>query len=203
MFKKTRGLTLIELMVSLAIMSLVIIGIYNIQSFSINQAVDAERRAKVQNDLAYIFEHMSKYVQQANGNINNRPIVMTATGFQVRFDCKAVQTPANLADDVWIYYSLSGHNLSTGCNGAGCAACPAGSVPVPPEVLSNKILANFQPNTIMPAAPADGFYVKIDPLGNLVDVGLAGRYLPDPTTSLLNPQVQMKMKLICNSSSAN
>ena len=197
MLKKIRGLTLIELIMAVVIMSLVIVGIYNIETFSNGQVIDSDRRAKVQNDLAYILEHMSKYVQQANGNVINPTFMYTGTGFKARVDLNNPQTPSNLADDAWVSYSLSGNTLSTSCSGS-CGTFVS-------ENLSDKIIANFRPNTIMPHAPVDGFYVEIDPAGNFVDVGLVGRYWPaeSPAIRKINPQVEMRAKLICNNSSAN
>ncbi len=209
----TKSITLIELIVSIIIVTMMVLSFYSLEIFSQGQVINSERRAKVQNQLAYVLEHMSKYVQQANGDKNNPPIIYypnppaAPTGFQVRYDCKSIQTPSDLTDAVWVYYTLnsSTHELSTGCSGANCGSCSPDR-PVPPvspgEVLSNKIIANFN-NSIMPANPTDGFYVKVDPSGNLVDIGLVGRYDTSNSSSLTNPQVEMKTKIICNNSSTN
>lgn len=205
-----KSLTLIELLVSIIIVSMIVLSFYSLETFSHGQMINSERRAKVQNQLAYALEHMSKYVQQANGDRNNPPIKLypdlgVKTGFQIRYDCNATQTPSDLTNDVWIYYTLSGNTLSAVCSGANCGSCSSDR-PVPPvfpgEVLSNKIIANFD-NSIMPANPTKGFYVQVDSLGNLVDVGLVGRYDTSSLPSLSNPQVEMKSKIICNNSSAN
>ncbi|MBU4252771.1 MAG: hypothetical protein KJ931_05725 [Candidatus Omnitrophica bacterium] len=211
--KSYKSLTLIELMVSIMMAGMLIVGFYGFETFSNVQMIDSDRRAKVQNNLAYCVEHMSKYVQQANGDINYPPIklypdLVTPTGFQVRYDCKSIQTPSDLTDDVWVYYTLSGNNLNVGCKnnlGADCAGS-CSKFPAGEELLSNKIVANFN-NSIMPANPTDGFYVRVDAQGSLVNIGLVGRY--DPTkpvisgTRFTNPQIEVKTKIICNSSSAN
>lgn len=208
----TKSLTLIELIVSIIIVTMTVLSFYSLETFSHGQMINSERRVRVQNQLAYALEHMSKYVQQANGDKNNPPIIyypnpLTPTGFQVKYDCNSIQTPSDSTDDVWIYYTLnsSNHELSTGCSGANCGSCSPDR-PVPPvfpgEVLSNKIIANFD-NSIMPANPTKGFYVQVDSLGNLVDVGLVGRYDTSSSSALANPQVEMKTKIICNNSSTN
>ena len=200
MFKKTRGLTLIELLVSLIILSLIIVGIYNIETFSNSQVIDSDHRAKVQNDLAFALEHMSKYIQQGNGNITNPAIVLVAgSGFKVRVDLNSPQTPSDLSDDAWVSYLLSGNNLNTSCTGS-CSTFSA-------ETLSKRIVSGFS-NSVMPVGPASGFYVSIDPLGNLVDIGLVGRYDPtkpviSATTRFINPQIEMKTRVISNSSSSH
>lgn len=207
----TKSITLIELLVSIIIVTMMVLSFYGLETFSHGQVINSERRAKVQNQLAYVLEHMSKYVQQANGYMgdpaNPKPaIVLTASGFQVRYDCNTAQTPSDLTDDVWVYYTLNSakHELSAGCSGLNCASCSPDR-PVPPvspgEVLSNKIIGNFN-NSILPVNPTDGFYVQVDPLGNFVDIGLVGRYDNSSSTSLTNPQVEMKTRIICNNSSA-
>jgi hypothetical protein len=212
-----KSISLTELLVSIMIMGIMILSFYSLENFSYEKVLSADRRAKVQNALAYSLDTMGQIVLKASGDINNPPIKLYSasgsapwTGFQVRFDCQAPQTPSDLTNDVWIYYTLSGNDLSVGCRGLNCGSCGTDN-PVPPispgEVLSSKIVANFS-NTLMPEDPLNtGFYVLVDPLGNKVDVGLVGRYYPDQTptlkTRLTNPQVAMKTKLICNNSSTN
>ena len=203
--KTIKSLTLVELMVSVMIVGMMIVGFYGFETFTNTQVIDSDRRAKVQNQLSYCLEHMSKYIQRANGDTSNPPIKLYPnagppyTGFQVRFDCNATQTPSVLTDDVWIYYTLAGNNLSVGSTG-GCALVPA-------EVLATKILDNFS-NTVLPfyPAPTAGFYVVVDAGGNLVNIALVGRYDPtrpvDSGTSFVNPQVEAKTRIICNSSSS-
>ena len=197
--------TLVELLIAIMVVAIMVLSFYSLETFSHSQVMNADRRSKVQNNLSYCLEHMSKYVQQAVGNKDNPAITLypttpgAKTGFQIRVDFNDPQTPANLTDDALVYYTLSGNTLSTGCTGTTCGSLVA-------EALSNKIVANFN-NSVLPASPTDGFYVVVDPLGNFVDVGLVGRYYPDrvstPATRLTNPQVAIKTRLICNNSSTN
>ncbi len=201
--KSIKSLTLAELLISIIIIAIMIVGILGFEIFSNAQVIDSDRRIKVQNQLAYCLEHMSKYIQQANGSIVFPAIELLAgsDGFRVQIDFNTPQTPSNLADDAWVSYSLSGNTLSTSCSSVGCGSFVA-------DTLSNKIIANFN-NSIMPVNPTDGFYVFINSSGNLVDIGLVGR--SDPTRPVIdpgaprfvNPQVEAKTKIICNSSSSN
>ena len=208
MFKKFRGISLFELIISIIIMSLIILGIYNIEAFSTSQVIDSDRRARVQNDLAYVLEHMSKYIQQANGDksdpANPKPaIVQTGSGFQVRVDFRDPQIPSDLDNGAWVSYSLDSslHTLSTSCSVYGTGTCGS----FISEILSNKIIGNFVGDTIIPDGATDGFYVNINPSGNLVDIGLVGRWDPGSPvitgTRFVNPQVEMKTRIISNSSS--
>jgi len=182
------------------IMSTMILSFYSLETFSHEKVLSADRRAKVQNALSYSLDYMSRMILEANGTKSNPaiklyPDVGTKTGFQVRVDLNDPQTPTVLSDDEWVYFTLSGNELSVG-----------GST-LPVEVLTNKIVANFVENDVLPADPTDGFYVLIDSLGNYVDIGLVGRFYPDqaPTleTQLTNPQVEMKTRIFCNNASSN
>lgn len=204
--KNSRAITLVELIVSIVIVSIMVLTVYSIYSYSHSQVLNAERRTKVQNELAFILEHMSKYVEQANGNTLNPPIkaypdAVTPTGFQTRVDFNDPQTPSDLTDDAWVSYSLSGNTLSAACTAEAAGTCGA----FINESLSDKIIANFVSGT-MPNDPASGFYVSIDSSGNIVEVGLVGRFKPTEAvtteTRLLNPQVEMKAKMLSNSASA-
>ncbi len=206
-FKRIRSFTLIELMISIMITGMLIVCFYAFESFSNTQVIDSDRRAKVQNNLAYCLEHMSKYVQQATGDINNPPIVLwpnliNLQGFELKFDC--LKTPSNLDDDIRVRYRLNNANeliVSLPDGSVGCIL----PVPVDGEILSDRIVAGCD-NSIMPANPSEGFYVNLDPQGNLLNIGLVGRY--DPTIPVMgagkiNPQVEMKTKVLCNSVSTN
>ena len=218
-FKKSgniKATSLVELMISIIVVSVMVLSFQSLETFGHNQVVSADRRAKVQNDLAYCLEHMAKYVKQAagNGNLNaNYPAILlyptaagAKTGFQVRVDLNDPQTPSNFSDDALVYYTLAGNALSTGCTPQGTGTCGSFSA----ETLSTKIVANFN-NGILPLIPlyssSDGFYVSIDASGNFVDIGLVGRYYPTkvPTAAskLTNPQVALKTRLICNNTSSH
>ncbi len=201
-----KSITLIELLISIVIISVMMLSFYSLEEYSHSRVIYSVRRAKVQDDLNYALEYISKYVQQANGTKGDPGILLTGSGFRVRVDLHAgpLQTPSNTSDDGWISYSLSGNTLSASCSGT------CGSF-VNEAHLSDRIITGFS-NTVMPDpmpnSPADGFYVRIDPAGsgmsNVVEVALVGRY--DPTTAAQitsNPQVGMKSRLICVSCSTN
>jgi len=193
MSKRNCALSLIELLVSMILMSLIILGFFSIDLFSRHHVVGSDKRAKVQNEIVRSIEYMSKYVQQSIGDVNNPPIkvypsVVGQTGFQVRVDLNTPQTPGDLTDDTWIVFYLNGNSLKTVQNGTT-------------EVLSTRIISTFDTN-VMPSNPDKGFYVSITDQGTAVDVGLVGRYDPTIAASSDNPQISMKTRLVSPSSSA-
>ena len=204
------GINLIELIVSIVLMSLVFLGFFSIELFSRHHVISSDKRVKVQNEISYAIEHMSKYVQQANGSLSRRaiqyypgPTSAGATGFRIYIDLRSVttQTPSVLTDDGWIDYTLSTNTLIATCTPNG-GSCPFTS----PENLTSpapygKILAGVVADNTMPQTPSNGFYIRITNQGTAVDIGLAGRYDPAVAASPDNPQISMKTRLICPSSS--
>lgn len=204
----TKSVTLIELIISVTIVSVIILSIYSIDNFSRNQVINSERRVKVQNELAYTLEHMGKYVQQAIGNVSDPGNLAPAieyfppgnpSGFRVRVDFN--QTPSNLNDDPWIRYRLVNPNtIRVSCSGG----CPASFINE--DLITRVLNANGFINpipAILPDPPTDGFYATIGDNGSSVEVVLIGRFRPDENRSLRNPEAVMRTRLICNSCSTN
>ena len=187
------GINLIELIVCMVLMSLIILGFFSIELFSRHHVVSSDRRAKVQNEISYTIEYMSKYVQQSIGDVNNPPITAypssgTQTGFRTRVDLNDPKTPGDLSDDTWVNFYLEGNELKSLQGGAT-------------EILTNKISGVFDSN-VMPEFPDKGFYVKITDQGSAVDIGLVARYDPAIAASSDNPQTAMKTRLVSPSASA-
>lgn len=204
--KFIKSITLIELLVSMVIVSIIILSFYGLETFSRSLVFDSEKKSKVQNQLAYALEHMSKYIQQAVGRKNDPgiryyPGVGEKTGFEVRVDLRSPQNPADLANTAWVRYYLDGSNLKISCASSGTGVC--GALPVNPEVLSDKIIGSFVFDEIMPIGTTDGFYVKIDASAGFADIGLAGRNDTSSSSSLNNPQVEIKTRAISSGSSSN
>ena len=188
------GLNLIELIMSMVLMSLVLLAFFSIDLFSRNHVISSDRRAKVQNEISYAIGDMSKYVQQSIGDYNNPPIVRypaagAQTGFQVRLDLNNPRTPRDLLDDSWVIFYLNGNQLIRILPG------------YPNETLSSRVSGIFVAN-VMPDYPTEGFYVRIADQGMSVDVGLVGRYDPAATANSDNPQIAMKTRLVSPSSPA-
>ena len=220
--KLIKSVTLVELIISVTVVSVVILSFYSINIFGHNQVINSQRRTKIQNELSYALEHMGRFVQQANGSRSDPGIEILpapAQGFRVRVDFNqfpARQTPGDSSDDAWVSYTLVGSTLRVSCAriipGGTCGSFVA-------EDLSNRIRPGFTTTTPFPnSIPLNsgwGFYVQTfpfpsDPLAgiNIVEVGLIGRFAnPGGVITQAdlrsNPQSGMKARLICNSCSTN
>ncbi|MFA6129897.1 MAG: hypothetical protein WC731_02815 [Candidatus Omnitrophota bacterium] len=191
--KSKSASSLIELIMAIILMSLVLLGFFSIDLFSRNHVISSDKRVKVQNQISYALDYISKYVQQGVGEFDNPairryPAAGVQTGFQVRVDLNTPRTPGNLVDDPWITFYLDGNALKV-------------IFIATTEVLSEKIISNFSA-TVMPDYPTAGFYARITDNGMAVDVGLVGRYDPAVAVSSDNPQIAMKTRLVCPSSPA-
>jgi hypothetical protein len=76
-----RSITLMELLIAIVLMTLIVLAFANIDLFSRFHVLTADRRAKVQNEVSYVLEHMTKEIGKAIGDINN-PAVDTTTDIQ-------------------------------------------------------------------------------------------------------------------------
>ncbi len=211
----SKAVTLVELIVAVTIVSVIILSIYNIDTYTHNQVINTQRRTVVQNELSHTLEHMGKYVQLANGNnvvAANNAIQSILSGFRVRFDFN--RTPGDLNDDIWINYQLNANSItaSATCVTPGCTAlAPFLATFINNEVLTARVLPNFLsivPADPLPANPPAGFYASVADLltgdpGGWVEVVLVGRFIPGNNVTPRNPQMVLRSRLICNSCSTN
>ena len=185
--KRNSAITLLELIIAISLLGVVALGFTSIQNFARYHAIGSERRAKVQNELSFVLQHISKNIQRATGDGNNPPIAALANGFRVRVDANPTPTPANYGDDTWYNYTLSGNTFY--CNG---------------EALSAYIVSGV--NSSYPASePANvGFnYGLLDSGVPCVAVMLRGRYSPSSAVNADNPEITMGSRFCSVSASSN
>lgn len=68
MIKRIAGLTLIELLIAIILLSIIVLGITSIDIFSHFHVIGADRRARLQNEVSIGLEHMNREILQAFGN---------------------------------------------------------------------------------------------------------------------------------------
>jgi prepilin-type N-terminal cleavage/methylation domain-containing protein len=187
MRNKNHGMTLVELSIAVILLSLLVLSYHGIDYFTRGHTIDANRRVKMQNELAFVLEHMSKNVQLGIGyglggtGGSQPPLVTLADGFRVRVDINTPQTPSDLTDDTSVDYTLTGNSLS----------CSLGS-----EVLATHIVSGVGLSSGgVPADPDKGFYVDLSEDGTVIEVGLVARWYPTQARSSENPEVIMKNKM--------
>jgi hypothetical protein len=71
---RLRALTLMELLISLVLFSMIVLGISNIEVFCRHAFLGTDRKTKITNEATYIVEHMSKYIGKAIGDASSFPV---------------------------------------------------------------------------------------------------------------------------------
>ncbi len=111
-----KAITLIELLVSIVLLGMVVVGLFNIDLFSRQQFLAIDRKAKLQNEAVYALSHISKQLARAIGDVNNPPVTFTyASGMTSVIRATIDATPdglRNFANDANVSYCYN----STGCN---------------------------------------------------------------------------------------
>ncbi|MDD5044985.1 MAG: prepilin-type N-terminal cleavage/methylation domain-containing protein [Candidatus Omnitrophica bacterium] len=70
---KIRGLTLIELLLTVVLIGVLVLALASIQKFAFHHVIASERRAKLQNDGYLILEHIIKNLLRATGSSSCEP----------------------------------------------------------------------------------------------------------------------------------
>jgi Tfp pilus assembly protein PilE len=185
---RNKSVTLIELIVAMVLVAVIILGINSISLFSNYQLISSDRRAKVQNEISYCLEHITKHVSAAIGNevlFGNDTVVVASSASNPKL---AVFIDANanglrdVVGDYWInYYFNSGAKEFRYCGNCGASSSCAGCN-ITEEVLSKKISAFI---------PSKNFTN-----GNYAEVVISGRWDPSSAVSQDNPEVTMRTTLI-------
>jgi hypothetical protein len=179
-----KSVTLVELLISIVLIGLVILGLSNIELFCRNQLLSSERRLKVQNDASFVLEHMAKYVIRAV----NRPgvdavIFPTADSFRVSVDVNrnGVLDEGPVNPDNWIAYSYDTNELRYCSN---MSFSDPGNCEVAEETLSTHI------------NQADIIY---DNTTNYLQVNIITCWDPDgnpePCGSIKNPSISLQSRI--------
>lgn len=184
------GITLIELLVAIILLSVVALAVGNIDLFSRHHLLSSDRRLKLQNELSFTLEHISKNVYQGVGDANNPPLEQISNGFRVRVDRNTTPTPS-LSDDTWVSYTLTNNNLT--CVIPGLSS----------EVISTHIVSGVS-YSAMPVLPLPagykGLYILFTDNFTAVEIGLVARWKPNEPAGVDNPQVTMKTRIAASGS---
>jgi len=207
--RSTRSSTLLEVVVSMILLSILAITFTILSLFSLTHVLAVDRRSKVQNDLSYILEHSAKQVSMAIGNAKiNRTVsdgdqivrnekIDVDDGAAIEFYVDDAVSPSDPGDGVygtggdhWEAYRFRPKGTADEyqllycehCSGFACASCDTGW-----EVLGRKV-------TSVTYTPYDG---SVD----YVDMSIEGCWDPAKITtsdecgsSDRNPRVSMKAR---------
>lgn len=77
---KVKGVTLIELLIAIVLLSMVVVGFFGIDRFANQQLLGTDRRARLQNEVFYVLSHMNKNLTNAIGDTVSNAVQITPSG---------------------------------------------------------------------------------------------------------------------------
>jgi Tfp pilus assembly protein PilV len=145
----SKSVTLIELLISIVLIGLVILGLSNIELFCRNQLISSDRRLKVQNDASFLLEHMAKYIGRAIGDAQNYPVDFDGVNTTRAIIDRNNNGLKDLEEEQYqiaYEYNQAAHTVSF-CSSYDNTTnqCRDTSGPVSWEILANHILTNILP----------------------------------------------------------
>lgn len=199
MVRRRTGLTLVELIIAMALVSVLVLAVTSFDFFCRSQVVSSQRRAQLQNEATGALEHMNRYIAQAIGDINNQPFSGYSDNRGIRIRVDSNGNGQLDASDRYIAYRHINDEISFYSN-ATLSDPPSGSS----EVISRKITITNNP--FAAESSTNPWGLKIDIVSvNQLEVKVRARWYPNPAVSLSldNPEVTLKTNIICNSVSVN
>jgi prepilin-type N-terminal cleavage/methylation domain-containing protein len=159
---KNQGVTLIEILISLLLISVISIGIWSVELFSRQHVISADRRAQTQNEAAFVLEHMFKVITGpgfggAIGDWQNRPFERISSGQDVTLKFYVDSNFNGMRDAFdrrlqYRYYSSGGPHafrLFYNC----IENCPASTTPGDGALISKNVQAFNIPRPGDPLEP--------------------------------------------------
>lgn len=142
-----KAVTLIELLVAIVLLSIIVVGIANIDFFGQFHVISSDRKTKLENEASLVLEHMTKELSNAIGDFNQLPVNITtiagdaairvwvdngdgrrddATDREIAYRWTAASGGPGDRYQIWYYDT---------CKGPNCTALGS----VGPEVIANRI----------------------------------------------------------------
>lgn len=199
---KYSAVTLIELIVAVGLLAIVVIAASNFGIFSHHHFITTDRRSRLQNELTYALEHMSRQITIAIGsraiigadpvrfdNIQGRPAI------EIFIDSNAAGAPdgqgnpqAPTQNDRWVGYRFTATNELR-----FYPDCGSNQNPVCAGRRNNLIARNIR-------RPAAG---DLGVAGNAINITLGAVWDATSAVSVDNPEVIMRTSVTMPSVSAN
>jgi len=198
---RIKSVTLFELLTSVILVSIVIIGIVSIEMFSRYQVLNSDRRAKLQNGASVALEHMAKHISQAIGNTVSGPAVRRYSdlkGVMIRVD----SNNNGMADaaDTWIAYrheDIGGPATDSEIifyPNSGSTETPVGSY----ETITRKLVVGSSGLEFIGNFDAQRWLTD-----RSIEVKVVCRFKPAEAVSVDNPENTMRTKIDMPSVSSN
>jgi hypothetical protein len=209
----TKSFTLLEVVISLILISILVILFAAIERIGISHTLALDRYSRVQNDLTYILEHSTKQISKAIGNTKiNRvstdgdQIINTATisgDKAIEFYVDAAADYISPGDglygtggDHWRAYRFRPSTAIPSSDSYQLWYCPRCSVPICDTCCAGctPSVPWGMPENTMSKKVKDVTY-DYNPVYNYVDITIQGCWDPNQAASRSNPGASMKERI--------
>jgi hypothetical protein len=181
---RKQSVTLMELLICMALLGMVVLGVFSIDTFSRHHLTDSGNRAKVQSDVSLILEHMARNIPLAVGDTDNYPLRFQASRrLLIRIDSN--QNGILDSNDNWVCYgkdNIAGSILQYCSNYSESI----GSCYIDWDTLSSRIVSNI-----------NSTYMIFNNTTNFLTVNITGCLYPlrSDCGSAANPIVNMSSRI--------
>lgn len=166
MNRKLSSITLLELLIAILLLSIIVLGLGNIDLFSRSHVISSDRRAKIDNEISLALAHMGKEIAKAIGNeISNgadRVVDLSNIGtnpaIKVYIDANGNGQRDAEGTDRWIAYRFTGATqyqiwYCPQCLDSTCVTCTThtwGDTSYPHDIIARNI------SSFLPCKPVAG-----------------------------------------------
>lgn len=203
MLKRVSGVTLLELLITTVILALISVGLGHILFFSYIDVVSADQRSKLQHQIAFVFEHMTKHITGyiysdetrggAIGYWGNWPVIMEAGGHGIRVRIDSNADGRLDGNDIWIAY----RHENIGIADSEIRFYPdITNTPEVSESLGHHLVrtadngVQFSGNFVL-----NGTTNQNELQGDVFTVEITGRWWPDRAADVKNPEIRMRTRI--------
>lgn len=209
--KPCRSITLLELLIAILLLSIIVLGLGNIDLFSRSQVISSDRRAKIDNEISLALAHMGKEVAKAIGNeisngadtVVNTQNISVNSAIRIYIDASGNGQKDAEGIDRWIAYKFTGATqyqiwYCPQCSDSTCVTCTThtwGDTNYPHDIIARNI------SGFTPCKPdVNDVCTTTDPLGkNYVRTEIQACWDPDGAPYACNtpnnPSVTMKANI--------
>ncbi|MBM3249831.1 MAG: hypothetical protein FJZ09_03165 [Candidatus Omnitrophica bacterium] len=205
MKKPATALTLLELLISIILLAIISLALTNVDLFSRFHVISSDRRAKIQNEVSFLLDHMAKQMLGAVGDINQPPVdigvIGTSQSIRVWVDTNGngMRDDATIDKQIAYVYDSANYRFNYYANYT--------DFPAVFETITQKVIQpDFTGYSSLPATPPETYKVY-NSANNYVDVFITACWDPDETPfacgSPDNPTVVMQSRIMMPSVSTH
>jgi prepilin-type N-terminal cleavage/methylation domain-containing protein len=105
-----KGVTLVELILAAALVGVIILAAFSLDTTAHRFFTSSDRKARVLNEMMFVMEHIQKNAARVTGFVGRPGYNVAANVLEMRV-ADSDNDPTRFDDDVWVQYRLSGNRI--------------------------------------------------------------------------------------------